>query len=118
MQERLVDIGQWLAINGEAIYGTHAWEAAPAPTSNLGPRLYYTAKGQDVYVLAPSWPTAPFVVAGARAGGHPTVTLLGSPVPVVCKQRRGQLLIQPPALTPAQIPSPLAYVFKVHYTSR
>jgi alpha-L-fucosidase len=114
MQERLVDIGRWLAINGEAIYGTRAWEAAPTP----GPRLYYTAKGQDVYVLAPNWPTAPFAVAGARANGHPTVTLLGSAVPVAYKKRRGQLLIQPPTLTPAQIPSPLAYVFKVHYTNR
>ena len=26
MQQRLIDIGNWLAINGEAIYGTHGME--------------------------------------------------------------------------------------------
>lgn len=113
MQERLVDIGQWLALNGEAIYGTRPW-APGASAPSQAPRLYYTAKGPDVYVLAPSWPTQPFVVAGVPAAHHPRVTLLGSPVPVKCTRRGGQLLIHPPALTPAQIPSPLAYVFKVH----
>ncbi|OUJ73728.1 alpha-L-fucosidase [Hymenobacter crusticola] len=112
MQERLVDIGKWLAINGEAIYGTTAWAPAQAPSQQPKTR-YYTAKGRDVYVLATSWPTTPFVVDGLRATSNLTVTLLGSQVPVKYTRRKGQLTIQPPALTPAQIPSPFAYVFKI-----
>ncbi|MBW3131145.1 alpha-L-fucosidase [Hymenobacter profundi] len=113
MQERLVDIGKWLAINGESIYGTTAWE--PGVTqSEPNKTLYYTAKGNDLYVLATAWPAAPFVVAGVRSTRKPPqVTLLGSPVPVKATTKGGQLTIQPPTLSPAQIPSPLAYVFKI-----
>jgi alpha-L-fucosidase len=118
MQERLVDIGQWLALNGEAIYGTRPWVAGLAKGEESVPHLYYTAKGQDVYVLSPSWPTAPFVVTGVHSTSKPTVTLLGSSVPVTYITRQGKLLIQPPSLTPAQILSPLAYVFKVHLARR
>lgn len=36
-QERLLDLGQWLSVNGEAIYGSRAWKA---PYENLDPIEY------------------------------------------------------------------------------
>ena len=49
MQERLLAIGKWLSVNGEAIYGTTAWEKRPKTMPK--DRVYYTRKGGAVYVI-------------------------------------------------------------------
>ena len=49
MQERLLAIGKWLSVNGEAIYGTTAWEKRPKTMPK--DRVYYTKKGGAVYVI-------------------------------------------------------------------
>lgn len=49
MQERLLAIGRWLSVNGEAIYGTTAWENRPSTMPQ--DRVYYTKKGAVVYAI-------------------------------------------------------------------
>lgn len=46
MQERLLQIGEWLKINGEAIYGTTRWKQ-PAQWS-AGKRNYKAKHGEDI----------------------------------------------------------------------
>jgi len=48
---RLNRIGDWLRVNGEAIYGTSAY-----PIADLPEGIYSTRKDQSVYLIAFRWP--------------------------------------------------------------
>lgn len=111
MQERLLDIGRWLRVNGEAIHGTTPWKDRPKTDSDRG--IFYTMKGDDLYVICTQWPGKPVVVKGVKGTGK--LTLLGSDVPVKYSHTGDQLTINPPALTPGNIPCDFAWVFKVEH---
>ncbi|MCX2838483.1 alpha-L-fucosidase [Salinimicrobium sp. MT39] len=68
-QEILLEIGQWLETNGEAIYGTRTWEVygeGPTKQEKSGmflDKLHYTAqdvrytqKGDNIYAIFLGWP--------------------------------------------------------------
>jgi alpha-L-fucosidase len=48
--ERLVALGDWMRVNGEAIYGTHPWKRAEGTTAE-GVAVRFTRKGSDVYAI-------------------------------------------------------------------
>ena len=60
MQERLLDIGQWLAKNGEAIYGTSRWKYASQWSE--GKRDYKAKKGEDIMIKLTVQPTPGYAV--------------------------------------------------------
>ena len=45
-QQRLMEIGEWLQVNGEAIYGSHPWRQ-----SADGEKIRYTARDGAVYAI-------------------------------------------------------------------
>ncbi|HEY2672530.1 MAG TPA: alpha-L-fucosidase [Rugosimonospora sp.] len=74
----LAELGAWLAVNGEAIFGTRPWPAtAPAGCAGL------TATGTHVYAhFDGAEPAVVLPLSTADAGDRPAVSLLGhGPVP-------------------------------------
>jgi alpha-L-fucosidase len=113
MQQRLMDIGGWLKINGEAIYGTTVWEEAPERDKSMPQRVYYTAKGNTLYVILTGWPRHLFAVPGIVAAKDTSVNLLGSDKKVEWESGNTGLAITPPIVSPAEVPCSYAYVFKI-----
>lgn len=109
MQQRLKDMGDWLAVNGESIYGTHAWDKTPAIGNET--TIFYTAKGNDLYVIVTKWQDKPIVVNGIAKSG--AVTLLGFDGKVKSSASGNKLSITPPVITPANNPCSYAWVFKI-----
>ncbi len=107
-QQRLLDIGSWLEINGDAIYGTRKWEGAK---ENKAENVFYTKKGNDLYVHCTKFPEKPIEVKGIK--GAAKVTLLGTNAKTGFKKSGSKLIINIPQLSPVNNPSEFAWVFKV-----
>lgn len=107
-QQRLIDIGRWLKLNGEAIYGTRKWDGA---AKNKLPGLHFTRKGNDLYVLCTHFPGQPITIEGVS--GKSSVSMLGHPGRVAARKSGNRLTIQPPVITPDKNPSEYAWVFRI-----
>jgi len=140
MEERLIQIGDWLRPNGEAIYNTRARKVTRQWSQGRVPQLeekdfmsaypidrlvdspapgfarveaFFTASDSAVYAILPRRPLQDVVLDGIATPSGVSVTLLEGGQPLEAAWRGSQLRIRIPDSFAAGLPARPAYVLKI-----
>ena len=123
-QELLLGIGDWLKINGEAIYGTRPWQIfGEGPTVEEGGAfvenknlieysaqdIRFTTRGDVLYAIALAWPEANLTVESLAGLDVRSVKLLGTETDLQWETAEEGLRIEMPTSPPCKH----AYCFKI-----
>ncbi|XP_046568439.1 alpha-L-fucosidase-like [Haliotis rubra] len=114
-QERLKQMGDWLKVNGEAIYSSRPWTSQ---NDTLTSRVWYTSKkqngGTSVYAVVLDWPKGDTLSLGDPVTSlATTVSLLGYPGNFNWQKREPKGIdIEIPPIPFNKIPCQWAWTFK------
>jgi len=91
------DIGAWLKVNGEAVYGSRPFEVFGDD------KVLYTRNQGNVYATLLDWDGSPVILSALRTGGATlgkvsNVELLGSDIPMKFVQDEKGLIVTPDRL--------------------
>ncbi|MHA1805634.1 MAG: alpha-L-fucosidase [Promethearchaeota archaeon] len=93
---RVLGLGKWLEINGEAIYGTRPWIRAEGKTTN-GIRVRFTQKAETLYIFLLDIPKKSTVtIESLVVSKESKIRWLGYDVPIDWKQKEDALNIEVP----------------------
>ena len=141
MEQRLLEIGDWLKVNGDAIYGTRfagrscQWTEGERPKQEYGEfmvkynlldqvgqvpkdgravkQVFFTKKPDALYAITVGWPGKQLVLHRVKAPAGVTVTMLGVPGMLKTTLDGDTLTIVTPDLGPEEAPCRHAFVFKI-----
>lgn len=110
MQERLLQMGEWLKVNGEAIYGSRVNR-----TTGEGDSVRFTrsADGRWLYAIALRHPGAQLRLGSVEAMPGSAVRLLGLDRDLDWRQEGGELIIDLPVGVIHRMPCEHAWVFRI-----
>ncbi|NSW52684.1 MAG: alpha-L-fucosidase [Anaerolineae bacterium] len=103
-QERLLALGAWLEINGEAIYGTRPWLKAEA-TDPQGIPLRFTRKGDALYAIPLERMPRELVLPGMCLAGPVTAVRLADGAPLQAENTPTGLRLSAAAACDATAPA-------------
>jgi alpha-L-fucosidase len=129
-EKMLLEIGAWLKVNGEAIYGTRPWPVyGEGPTRSGGggfsegkdqaftaQDVRFTTKGDALYAIALGWPEREFTIHAAQADSaapNAKVELLGHGAVPHRINAEKQIVLSVPALAAVRPPCEHAFAFKL-----
>lgn len=109
MEERLLQMGKWLSVNGEAIYSSEVYTKKNTDESGV----WYTKNNGNIYAVSEHYPFGEIFLEEIAYEPGMKVSILGSDaVPEVC-EKDGRLLLKIPPINPDTMKSEYLYTYRI-----